>query len=650
MSRRLKGFAAMVAAVTMGVMMPTMARADLSYSLKGGTLTVTASPSLAGKGLKLLWNKTDDGDASVVSSWTNSADIVLSVPAEGGVYSIDLCACGITNGQPCKVASFTRYERLDMLMQNSYKSYVNTGIADSRVYGIRFGYYSVANSVNKTSTNPNYSSCIGTRGSGFVVHANGAIASGDSRSEVTIYWRGAMLDVSPSVRYANSASDAPDVAKINEFAFTNGVFTLNGGVVKSDLGSGVTVGTSGNKMFVGTSYIDKDVRAMCGWWSHVSFDDANGDKIIDYIPVKRVSDNVVGFYDRVSSSFKTSSNPDGSFSAGNLTGENVDADAEICASVTPDRMMEVSIEGTTLTVEVPASLVGEQLLVLWDDADMGDDVSAWAHSSVVSDQVPAGGVTHQVKLGRLGVRKGQSVCVAAANRFHPLDMLKQNSYKSYVNTGIADSRVYGIRFGYYSVANSGKSGNFNYSSCIGSGGSGFVVHANGAIASGDSRSEVTIYWRGAKLDVSPSVRYANSASDAPDVANINEFAFTNGVFTLNGGVVKSDLGSGVTVGTSGNNMVVGTSRGDMDYKAMYGWWSHVSFDDASGDKIIDYIPVKRASDDVVGFYDRVAEKFVTATSGGFSAGTVTNASPVVEVNSRRTMSCPAIPGLMIIVQ
>ena len=315
MSRRLKGFAAMVAAVTMGVMMPTMARADLSYSLKGGTLTVTASPSLAGKGLKLLWNKTDDGDASVVSSWTNSADIVLSVPAEGGVYSIDLCACGITNGQPCKVASFTRYERLDMLMQNSYKSYVNTGIADSRVYGIRFGYYSVANSGK--SGNFNYSSCIGSGGSGFVVHANGAIASGDSRSEVTIYWRGAMLDVSPSVRYANSASDAPDVAKINEFAFTNGVFTLNGGVVKSDLGSGVTVGTSGNKMFVGTSYIDKDVRAMCGWWSHVSFDDANGDKIIDYIPVSRASDGTVGFYDRVAEKFVTATS--GSFSAGTVT-------------------------------------------------------------------------------------------------------------------------------------------------------------------------------------------------------------------------------------------------------------------------------------------------------------------------------------------
>ena len=297
------------AVVAVGAMLPLAARADLSCSLKGGTLTVKAPASLAGKGLKLLWNKTDDGDASVVSSWTNSADIVSCVSAEGGVYSIDLCACGITNGQPCKVASFTRYERLDMLKQNSNTSYVNTEIVDKNVYGIRFGYYSVTNSANNAP-------CIGSRGTGgFIVQANGS-----DRTTVAIKWRGTDLGVNPGVRYANDVSDAPDMASINEFAFTNGVFTLNGDIVKSDLGSGVAVGTTTYSIGIGSGRYEQrngSKNAMYGWWSHVSFDDASGDKIIDYIPVKRTSDGTVGFYDRVAEKFVTATT--GGFSAGTVT-------------------------------------------------------------------------------------------------------------------------------------------------------------------------------------------------------------------------------------------------------------------------------------------------------------------------------------------
>ena len=298
------------AVVAIGAMLPLAARADLSCSLKGGTLTVTAPAAFAGKGLKLLWNKTDDGDASMVASWTNSADIVSSVSAEGGVYSIDLCACGITNGQPCKVASFTRYERLDMLKQDSYKSYITTEIVDTNVYGICFGYYSVA-------TYGTWASCIGSYASngGFSVHAYNS-----DRSMVQIRWRGDVLDECPSVRYADNASDDPDVAKINEFAFTNGVFSLNGDVVKSDLGSGVAVGTSNWGIGIGSSRYEQrsgGKDAMYGWWSHVSFDDASGNKIIDYIPAKRASDNVVGFYDRVAEKFVTATT--GGFSAGTVT-------------------------------------------------------------------------------------------------------------------------------------------------------------------------------------------------------------------------------------------------------------------------------------------------------------------------------------------
>ena len=82
---------------------------------------------------------------------------------------------------------------------------------------------------------------------------------------------------------------------------------------------------------------------------------------------------------------------------------------------------------------------------------------------------------------------------------------------------------------------------------------------------------------------------------------------------------------------------------------MYGWWSHVSFDDASGERIIDYVPVKRAWDDAVGFFDRVSGKFVTSTgSDGFMAGPVREGPPIVCIKGADTFRVATIPGLIII--
>ena len=117
-----------------------VARAGVSYSLNGGTLTVVAPSTLAGKGLRLLWNKADGGDVSDVASWTNSLDFVSCVPSTGGVFSVSLDACGITNGQPCRIATYVRYNRLATLKTQS-DAYVETGVKDSDIYGIRFGFY-----------------------------------------------------------------------------------------------------------------------------------------------------------------------------------------------------------------------------------------------------------------------------------------------------------------------------------------------------------------------------------------------------------------------------------------------------------------------------------------------------------------------------
>lgn len=257
--------------------------------------------------------------------------------------------------------------------------------------------------------------------------------------------------------------------------------------------------------------------------------------------------------------------------------------------------------------------------------------------------MPAVGGTWTVDLAALGITNGTPCRIASFRRFMRLDMLKQSGFKSYINSGIYDYDVYGVRFGYYSVAK-----NKDSAACMGSSGTskgGFVVFANGS-----TRATVSVAWRGTILSDHPSVSYGQP-DDAPDTSKINEFAFTNGVFTLNGTTVNSSLGTGVAVGNAGLGIRIGTSQANMGSSAMYGWWSHVSFDDADGNRILDYIPVKRTVDDAVGFWDRVTKRFVTSFgSGGFTAGSVKDEPPVLFTTAAGTFRVSTIPGIMIIVK
>lgn len=77
----------------------------------------------------------------------------------------------------------------------------------------------------------------------------------------------------------------------------------------------------------------------------------------------------------------------------------------------------------------------------------------------------------------------------------------------------------------------------------------------------------------------------------------------------------------------------------------------MSFDDASGNKILDYIPVKRASDNAVGFWDRVIKQFVVSSgTGGFSAGSVKDESPIFFVTAAQTFTVKSMPGTMIVIR
>ena len=301
----------------------------------------------------------------------------------------------------------------------------------------------------------------------------------------------------------------------------------------------------------------------------------------------------------------------------------------------------LSTRKSTLTIDVPSSCAGERLTILWDTSDKGDDMSAWTHSAVVADSAVAG--AYSVRMPALGMKNGDVCRVVAWNSYLPLDMLKQDSYLSYVNTGLADSDVYGVRFGFYPVALKAKT-----APCIGSvgtSGGGFLVYCDNT-----SGTNISVVLRGTGLPERSPLKYGG-ISDASDASKINEIAFTNGVFTLNGEIVNSTIGTGLPVGTKGRQMDVGTASHYQNSNALYGWWSHVSFDSADGGRILDYIPVKRASDDGVGFWDRVTKRFMKSSgTGGFTAGSLKDEPPVVFVRSSGVFTVTTIPGVMIVIK
>lgn len=604
------------------------ANADVAYSLNGGTMTITAPSTLSGKGIWIVWDAEDKG--ADPAAWVNSANVVDAVPVAGGTYSIDLAACGITNGQPCRIVTSTRYRLLDMLQMTSTQTYVDTGIKGHDVYGLRFGFYPTGKSGTGTKELYSAINCGKDNGTSTVANKGGfsvCVAQAKELHHFRFLWRGQNYD---------KADNLVDTTAINEYAFTNRVCTLNGVVRQSNLATGA-ISTNKYNVFIGKcSYT---TYSLYGWWSHVSFDDASGNKILDYIPVQRASDGKVGFWNRIGDGSFVASSGSGDFTAGAFTNAYIDVDVDATQTFSPNRTLEVSLNKAMLTVGVPAGLGGEQLLVLWDDADRGTDISAWAHTNVVVESIGNNGGTYTIKLTRLGIGLGKFVRVATANCYRTLDRLQMTSNQCYINTGIKDSDVYGVRFGFYPT--SSGNGKSHWSYCVGTSEDGFSVGENGS-----SIGTCVSCYRGTKF----------TGTERPTVSTeqINEYAYTNRVFTLDGTVFKSGLAAGA-VGTTANAMYLGTayivktpgySSGS---RYLRGWWSHVSFDDASGNKILDYIPVQRVSDNKVGFYDRATLSFVASSgTGNFTAGTVTDDTPVKAVNSvSAAHQVTSLPGFII---
>ena len=584
------------AVVLCAVALAAALQAGVTCLFEGATMKVLAPASHVGSRLVLLWDTTDKGDDP--AAWANSHEIAAAVPASGAQYAIDLASLGIANGTPCRIVAYERYRLLDMLKMPNNKAYIDTGIKDSDCYGVHFGFYG-------TENNGSWGNFIGTsENSGFTLGMN-------STAVTSWYWyyRDAKYNPRPTV----------NTGSINEVSFANQSFTLNGSVVKSDLPAG-SVGASGANMFLGTWGAKN--RFLYGWWSHVSFDDADGNKLLDYIPVQR-GDGVVGFWNRVTDKLVTSTGG-GAFTAGTVTNEGFEVVISM-QRVTPNHQISLRIDGPRLYANVPSGLAGEELLLVWGDADRGNDVDAWANSLVLAAVVGANGGTYTANLARLGVRNGQTCRVFARHNLRLLDMLQMPNSTTYIDTGILEGVCYGVRFGFYGTGMSSS-----YANLIGTSDSGFTVGA-------DNTTITKWYWcyRGKKDNAIGGSRPTVSTN------SINDVAFTNQMFTVNGNVVKSGLDAGAVGETSANIYLGRYANG----RYHYGWWSYVRFDDASGTAILDYIPAQRITDGKVGFYDRATGRFIgNSGTGAFGAGNVTNASWTA-VNSSAATVARGVPFL-----
>ena len=665
--------AAMAVAGVFGLI-TSPAFADVHVSQNGATLTVTAPSTLAGKGLVL------QTDAESSGAWTTKANIVGAVPAAGGSYTVDLASLGIANGTPCRIASATCYERLTMLLMEDRSKYIDTGIQGKNVYGVRMGFYPTQRGTGGTDDACFALNC-GKGGDTGWVEGKGGFHIGLSQCTAEEKTAGTWnLRLEGPVLwghqgYGSDSSERPnwETNAINHIAFTNRVFTLNGVIVKSGLHAGA-ISTNDLTVTMGRNNPSdsNNYYSLCGYWSYLQFDDENGELIVDYIPVRRTSDNKVGFWDSVSKTLvvPTTANQNLSASKGKPTGEIIcdDSTLEVVADgIVPNRQLACSSEAGVVTISVPSGIAGERIIIAWDEADKGDDLAAWAHSATLTDSATAGTITQN--LSRLGIRNGDCARVFAANVYKPLDMLQMTDINCYIDTGFLGTHVYGARAGFYATGQSGtaQSDFYYFMGCAKDGKDGGVTRGGFSVGEGAwFKSDGTVVNEPGKC----RYIYRGDKNAAPTNTNlntdcINEYVFTNRVFSLNGNVNTAKLSGKESVPwpsvePMATNMTYNVYLGRCGHNkdatnanscyAIFGWWSHVSLEDADGNNLIDYIPVQRVSDNKVGFYDRASLSFVTSSgSGTFTAGNVTNDTPVVAVNaSSAAWEVTDIQGLIII--
>ena len=633
------GRVALVATI-IGAFAQLPSRADVLAVQNGSMLTIRASSAYSGKGLVLLW---DDEDRSESGDWTNTNSIPGVVSSSGSVFSVDLDALGVPNGAACRIAAVTRFNVL-AYVENERRngSQVDTGIKDTELYGLRFACYCRATDKTGRYMVSDTSSTEDTT-SYFMLSTINAV-----KTYFRFYQNGGMAFRSNQNREIYYTQD-----EMTDFAMTNGVVTVNGAQYYSrnnyamTYTDGTSFGSTGGNILLGGGGNGNNVKCR---WKYVVMYGADGGEILNLTPVTRTSDGVEGFWDGVSKTFKTVNGSTAYIYPGTETGETIDADAEMLNAFTIDRRLTAEVSRGTLSVTVPAGLAGEDILLLWDDADKSAS-GDWAHTNVIASSVTAG-ATYTARLAALGLDNGQYAVLAARHNLSLFDKVHlHGGSNTSVDTGVKDADVYGVRMGYYITwANNGPN------AALASHGTGFFrigginYHEN----------YLRCYIQGAHNESSRNRQLYLWTDGAEDYAQINNVAATNGVFTLEGRLADyngtartaNKFTAGTAFGSSANNVWMGWNGDTGAYScAQSGFWSYLQMDDKDGNLILDLVPAKRNGDGVIGFYDRTRGAFLSPAGKLPATGGETVDASYAPVNAvGAAFRVASIPGMVIVVR
>ncbi len=584
--------------------------ADPSITADATSVTVSVPAGYApGAKLILAYGAGDRG--TQFAAWATTRELAASVPAAGGDFSVSFADLGFPDGN-CTVRAFfqSEFEKLDILVVDASNDYLDLGILDNQIYGIEYGYTPKGGGVyGKTITALNE----GAAGTYFRFEGANSTTKFNFCAE----------DTNNNYMYKAATLSATDK---NIVVARNNTITVNDAKLATNYRT-APIGRKGARVRLNTLSPNTANDHSFGWWYYLKIWGEDGRLLIDFIPVRRTADNVVGFYDLAEKRFVTPTGG-GAYGAGAV----VDEAFTDFAAVTPpvlfaSRGMTLAIAENVATVTVPAGVAtGEKLYLVSDAADRGLDVQAWHDATVLSEAIPAAGGTFTCPLGEVCSFTENVVRVFAVEDCTRLASLTANEANDYNDTGVLDNLCYGIEYGYQPINGAGKYGK-TFSAVNGTlrlerAGNGNSVRYN-YCACNDSYTQVTF-----NFDLNGSA--------------CNDVVFTRHAFFHNG----TNRGSCITgpMDKTGsmlrmNNKNLGTDDRDS------GKWYYLRLFARSGCKLVDYVPAKRA-DGVIGFVDLVGRTFVTPTGGGVytsdnvEQGTV---SRIIRLTDPIAYECPSVP-------